>query len=328
MQNSGKAIFLGLIAALFFSATYIFNKSMAIAGGDFLWSASLRYLITLPIIILIALINKEFRILFSVFIQKPLPWILWGTVGFGFFYLTLTAAAAISPAWLVAGTFQTTIIAGLLLSPFIYNDERKKIPKKALRASYVIFLGIILSQIGEIKNESLLNILLGSVLVVISAILFPLGNRMILLHQEREESKLSPIQRVACMTIGSIPLWIIVSAVAFYRSGLPAEGQVIQSGIIAVFSTIIATVIFFKATEMAGNNSETLGAVEATQSIEIIITLLAEIIFLNGNIPSTLGIMGIFIIIIGMFYYSKISSSSQKSKGQKKEIPTNTYLPD
>lgn len=310
MKNSNKAILLGLVSASFFSTTYIFNKSMALGGGDFLWTASLRYLITLPFILVIALFNKQLRDLLSIFFKNPKPWIVWGTIGFGFFYFSLTAAAAVSPAWLIAGTFQTTIIAGLLLSPLIYTDKRRKIPKKALKASYVILVGVALSQIGEIKNEPIWAIITGSTLVIISATLFPLGNRMILLHQEKANEKLSPIQRVACMTLGSIPFWILISAIAFYRSGLPQQDQVVQSGMIALFSTIIATVIFFKATEMAGHNAETLGAVEATQSIEIIITLIAEIIFLNGNIPSVMGITGILIIMAGMFYYTRVSSLS------------------
>ena len=281
---------------------------MALAGGDFLWTASLRYLITLPFILLIALFNKEAKVLFKTFFQNPKPWFIWGTVGFGLFYLCLTAAAAISPAWLIAGTFQTTIIAGLFLSPFIYKDSRKIIPKRALYASCVILLGVILSQIGEIKREESSTLIWGTILVILSATFFPLGNRKILLHQENSANKLSPVQRVACMTMGSVPLWIIVSFFAYERSGLPTESQLIQSGLIALFSTIIATVIFFKATELAGNNAEVLGAVEATQSVEIVITLIVEILFLHATFPSFLGCMGILIIIFGIYYYSKVTA--------------------
>lgn len=311
MKSTDKAILLGLVSALFFSATYIFNKSMALSGGDFLWTASLRYLITLPFIVLIALFNKEGKILFKTFFQNPKPWIIWGTIGFGLFYLCLTAAAAISPAWLIAGTFQSTIIAGLLLSPFIYKDNRKIISKKAFYASCIILLGVALSQIGEIKREESSQLIWGTVLVILAATFFPLGNRKILLYQENSANKLSPVQRVACMTLGSMPLWIIVSFLAYERSGLPTESQFIQSGLIALFSTIIATVIFFRATEMAGNNAEVLGAVEATQSVEIIITLIAEIMFLNASFPSALGCFGIITIICGIYYYSKVSNKKK-----------------
>jgi len=312
MKNSSKALLLGLLSAVFFSATYILNKSMALAGGDFLWSASLRYILTLPMIIIIAFLSKGGKTLAKALWRDPKPWFIWGTVGFGFFYLFLTAAASISPAWLVAGTFQTTIIAGLLISPFIYTDHRKFIPKKALVATSVILLGILLSQFAEANNAPLSDIFLGAILIIISATLFPLGNRKIMLYQEKEHIKLNAIQRVAGMTIGSMPLWIIVSFFAYKRSGFPNSEMIFQSGMVALFSGIVATILFFKATSMVNNQPTALGAVEATQSFEIIITLLIEVLFLNGALPSVYGFVGIMLIVLGMIYYSKASSSSGK----------------
>jgi len=309
MKNSTKALLLGLLSAIFFSSTYIFNKSMVMAGGDFLWSASLRYLLTLPMIIIIAFLSKGGKTLAITLWNNPKPWLIWGTIGFGLFYLFLTAAAAISPAWLVAGTFQTTIVAGLLISPFIYNDHRKNIPRKALAATSIILLGIILSQFAEVNSTSYSQIILGAILIITSATLFPLGNRKIMLFQEKEHVKLNAIQRVAGMTIGSIPLWIIVSLFAYGRSGMPDQGMVLQSGLVALFSGIIATILFFKATSMVDTQPTALGAVEATQSFEIIITLIIEILFLNGVIPTPYGLAGIALIVIGMVYYSKVSSS-------------------
>ena len=43
-----KALFLGVLSSLFFSFTYLINNSMAQSGGDWLWSASLRFLLMLP----------------------------------------------------------------------------------------------------------------------------------------------------------------------------------------------------------------------------------------------------------------------------------------
>jgi drug/metabolite transporter (DMT)-like permease len=314
MKNSTKALLLGLLSAVFFSSTYIFNKSMVMSGGDFLWSASLRYILTLPMIMLIALLSKGGKTLIKELWRNPFPWFLWGTIGFGFFYLFLTAAAAFSPAWLVAGTFQTTIIAGLLISPFIYTDHRKNIPRKALAATFIILLGIIFSQYAEVNSTSYSPLILGAILIVISATLFPLGNRKIMLYQEKERVKLNAIQRVAGMTIGSMPLWIIVSLFAYERSGPPSSDLLFQSGMVALFSGIIATILFFKATSMVNDQPTALGAVEATQSFEIIITLIIEILFLNGTIPTPYGLAGIALIVIGMVYYSKASSITEKEK--------------
>lgn len=307
MKNIHKALLLGLLSAIFFSSTYIFNKSMAMAGGDFLWSSSLRYIFTLPLIIIIAFLSKGGKTLAKALWKNPMPWFIWGTIGFGLFYLFLTAAADISPAWLVAGTFQTTIIAGLLISPFIYKDHRKIIPKKALKATYIILFGVILAQFAEVRTTSFYIIFSGAILVIISAILFPLGNRKIMLYQEKEDIKLNAIQRVAGMTIGSMPLWIIVAFFAWERSGMPNNEMMIQSGLVALFSGIIATILFFKATSMVNDNPSALGAVEATQSFEIIITILIEILILNAPIPSVYGITGILLIVTGMIYYSKVS---------------------
>ena len=43
-----KSVFLGLLASLFFAATFVLNRSMNLGGGYWLWSASLRYLFMLP----------------------------------------------------------------------------------------------------------------------------------------------------------------------------------------------------------------------------------------------------------------------------------------
>src|SRR5690606_36212298 len=121
--------------------------------------------------------------------------------------------------------------------------------------------GVIISQFAEAHNTQLYIILTGAILVIISAILFPLGNRMIMLYQEKEDIKLNAIQRVAGMTIGSMPLWIIVAFSAWERSGMPNNDMMIQSCLVALFSGIIATILFFKATSMVNDNPSALGAV-------------------------------------------------------------------
>ena len=43
-----QAIVIGIAASLFFASTFVLNRSMDLAGGSWLWSASLRYLFTVP----------------------------------------------------------------------------------------------------------------------------------------------------------------------------------------------------------------------------------------------------------------------------------------
>ena len=58
-------------------------------------------------------------------------WLLWSFVGFVLFYGPLTFAAAFGPGWLVSGTWQFTIIAGVLLAPLFITVIAGK-PTRAL----------------------------------------------------------------------------------------------------------------------------------------------------------------------------------------------------
>ena len=45
------AIALSLLSALFFTATYVFNRAAAVEGGHWAWTAALRYLFMLPLLL-------------------------------------------------------------------------------------------------------------------------------------------------------------------------------------------------------------------------------------------------------------------------------------
>ena len=45
------AIALSLLSALFFTATYVFNRAAAVEGGHWAWTAALRYLFVLPLLL-------------------------------------------------------------------------------------------------------------------------------------------------------------------------------------------------------------------------------------------------------------------------------------
>lgn len=80
------------------------------------------------------------------------------------------------------------------------------------------------------------------------------------------ENKLSVIQRIFGMTLCSMPFWILVTVAAYLRVGFPSEGQIIQSVGVALFSGVIATVLFFRATELVKGDPNQLAVIEATQS--------------------------------------------------------------
>src|SRR5699024_7607217 len=114
-----KAILIGILAAMFFSVTFILNRAMELEGGSWIWSASLRFFFMLPILLMIVGFNRNLKPIFFYLKKQPGKWILWSSVGFGLFYAPLTFATVYGPGWLVAATFQLTIIAGSLLVPFL-----------------------------------------------------------------------------------------------------------------------------------------------------------------------------------------------------------------
>ena len=145
---------LGIFAALFFAVTFILNRSMNLEGGSWLWSASLRYFFMLPFLILLVNFRKGWKPLAHEMKTQPSKWLLWSFVGFVLFYAPLTFAASFGPGWLISGTWQLTIVAGVLLAPLFVlklGDQtvRHKIPVISLLISCVILLGIVLIQIPQ-----------------------------------------------------------------------------------------------------------------------------------------------------------------------------------
>src|SRR5690606_2759704 len=174
----------------------------------------------------------------------------WSGIGFTLFCVLLTWAADHAPAWLVAGTFQLTVIAGMLLAPLLYRDERARLPRAALALGVLIVAGVALMQGahfgGDLPREAWLA--LGA--VGASAFLYPLGNRAILLHLECSGESLDATQRVFGMTLASQPLWLFVAAYAGVVAGAPAPSQVLLAAGVALFAGTIATILFFRATAM------------------------------------------------------------------------------
>jgi drug/metabolite transporter (DMT)-like permease len=321
-----KAVFLGIVASLFFSITFILNKQMNISGGSWIWSASLRYIFMLPILLVIVTATNRLNEVLRDIIKKPVRWIIWSTVGFGLFYAPLCLASNYGPSWLIAGTWQITIVAGALLSPLFFKiiktengnlKIRNKIPSKSLLMSSVILVGILLMQIQEARKISFSEAAIGVTLVIIAAFSYPLGNRKMM---EECDNKLSTIQRVFGMTLCSMPLWIILSIIEFSATGLPSYSQTIQSLIVAVFSGIIATILFFKATELVKNDAHSLAAVESTQSGEVMFTLLGGVLVFNDKLPTVIGLIGILFVVIGMLLNSFLTSKSSNSQFQNTNI--------
>ncbi|GFP75374.1 DMT family transporter [Clostridium fungisolvens] len=309
-----KAFIFGIASSLFFASAFIFNQQMSVSGGSWVWSSSLRYIFMLPMLTLIMLVQNQLTPVIKDISRRPGKWMLWSTIGFGVFYAPLTFASEYGASWLVAGTWQITIIAGALLTPMFYKKVqtedgvikvRNKIPRKSLIMSSIILIGIFLMQFQHAKSISVSKALIGTIPVIIGAFAYPLGNRKMI---EVSNNQFSTLQRIFGMTLCSMPFWIVLATCGLFNVGFPSEGQVVQSLIVAVFSGIIATTLFFKATDMVSENPHKLAVVESTQSGEVIFTLLGGIFLFHDKIPTTTDLIGIALVVIGMILNSLVES--------------------
>ncbi|RSD25432.1 DMT family transporter [Mesobacillus subterraneus] len=317
----GPIIF-GIFAAFFFAFTFVLNQSMELSGGSWIWSASLRYIFMVPFLLMIVILRRNLKPLLLSMKQNPVPWLLWSFVGFVLFYAPLTYAAAYSPGWLIAGTWQITIISGALLTPLFYETRhsnnrlvkvRAKLPLKGLGMSMIILLGVLLMQLEHAKHIPIETALLGIVPVLIASFAYPMGNRKMM---DFTKGSLDAYQRVLGMTLASLPFWFLLSLYGLYTEGPPSMNQSYQSLLVALSSGVIATILFFKATDMVRGNMQKLAAVEATQAMEVLFALAGELVILSMPLPSPLSWFGIFVVMLGMALHS-YSTIRKKVKSLK-----------
>lgn len=296
-----KAMGYGILASFFFAFTFLLNRSMNLAGGYWLWSACLRYLFMLPMLALLLMIQpgNQMRPVLTDIRQRPAPWFLWSMVGFGLFYLPLTLASVYGESWLTAASWQITIVAGVLLTPLF----GKRIPLKNLAMSAVILIGVVILQFPNISGQTFQNNCAAFLPILIAAFCYPLGNRKMM---QLCPPELDSIQRVFGMTLCSTPFWITAAIAAFLNSGVPDSGQILQSLGVALFSGVIATVLFFHATDLVKQNQKMLAAVEATQCGEVLFTLLGGVLVLGDPFPGVASAFGLLLIVGGMIANSLI----------------------
>ena len=294
------AVLIALASALFFTATYVLNRAIATSGGHWAWSATLRYFLTLPMLACVLPWRGGFAGVWRAMRAHPGAWLVWSGIGFTLFCVCLTWAAAYAPAWLVAGTFQLTVIAGMLLAPLIYDDARARLPRGALALGVLIVAGVTAMQLGHFDGELDRNAWLALASVTISAFLYPLGNRKILLHLERTGETLNATERVFGMTLASQPFWIVVAIYAGSVAGVPPLSQVALAAGVALFAGTIATILFFHATAMVQDDAAALGAVEAMQAAEILFSTVLGVALLGEAAPHGIALGGALVVALGI----------------------------
>jgi drug/metabolite transporter (DMT)-like permease len=182
---------------------------------------------------------------------------------------------------------------------------RRRIPLRALFFSLIILTGVILIQVRNGADISINQFIAGVLPVVLAAFAYPLGNRKMM---EVCGGRLDTFQRVLGMTLASLPFWLILAVYGMTEAGLPSMDQVTQSFIVAISSGVIATTLFFIATDRVRDHEGKLASVEATQSTQVLFVLFGEVILLSSPIPDGLTMIGILVIMLGMFLHSFFSN--------------------
>ena len=288
-----KGILLGLLASFFFAFTFLLNRSMHLSGGSWIWSASLRYLFTFPIFALLVWRTSGFSRVHVAIRQAPFQWLLWSTVGFGLFYAPISFAGDHGESWLIAASWQITIVMGLLLSPLF----QKRIAVKNLGAAAVILVGVFLLQVKNIVSLNTASLIGTLPPILIAAVSYPLGNRKMMALCPPE---MTTIERVYGMTLCSLPFWVLLAVTGLVTVGAPSGSQAIQSLGVAVLSGVIATLLFFRATDLVRHSQRQLAVVESTQSFEVLFTLVGGVLLLHDSAPDVFGWVGVGLIVVGM----------------------------
>lgn len=295
---------IGLLSGLFFSSTFVLNRAMSLEGGHWLWSASLRYAYMIVfLVVLIPLVQgtKTLPRLLRLFWANRLFWITAGGIGFGGFYALICFSADHAPGWVIAATWQFTIIASLV----VLMAFGRKFPKKIWFFSILVFAGVLLVNLSQGSDVSLRALLLGGLPVLLAAFCYPIGNQLVwearnggpILPTITSPLLANPFNKVLLMSLGSVPFWLILLAI--FQPPPPSRGQLVNTALVALFSGIIATSLFLLARSKAKKPSQ-LAAVDATQASEVVFAMAAECLLLNAPLPTMTALVGIALTFLGL----------------------------
>jgi len=281
---------------------------MSLQGGDWVWTASLRYafmLLFLGVWLVVVGKSRVLKAVMMAYLRNCCFWTVAGSIGFGAFYSLLTFSSSFAPGWVVATTWQSTILA----TPVVLLMFGKKVPLKGILFTTLIFLGIVLVTFEQAGSASPKEMMLGIFPVIAAAFAYPIGNQLLwearhggggIIPRINDPILDNSIGRVLIMVLGSLPFWITL--VLVLHPAAPTAGQLVNTALVALLSGVIATTLFFHARHQAKTPFE-LSAVDATQSTEVVFSLLGEIIFLNGAFPGMAGSVGILLSVIGLILY-------------------------
>lgn len=297
---------IGLVSSALFSLTFVINYNISFGDGHWVWTAVLRYIFTILILLTLILLTQGLdylRSLLGLFRRHWLFWIIAGTFSCGFFYAGISFSSEYLRGWSVAATFQLTII----FSPFIMMLMGYKFPLRVLPFSFLALIGATLvnwaDDIGDINLDYLL---FGVLPLIVSAIAYPIGNQ---LANSAKNGGLpyvqvihSPILNnafsvVLLLCLGSIPFWLLL--IAIFQPDAPSDSQYLQTFIVALFSGVLATSVFIYARNLTSDPIKVV-AVDTTQSVEVLFALIFELIFVDPELPTCLQFGGLALLVFGL----------------------------
>jgi drug/metabolite transporter (DMT)-like permease len=305
-----KLILLGILSGAFFSTTFVLNEVMSVQGGHWVWSASLRYVFMLALLFVIIFLQggtKQVQDVFQLFRTHWMFWVVSGSVGFGAFYALICFSADFSPGWVVAATWQFTVVASL----FILMLFGRSFPKRIWIFSIIIFAGVCLVNMSHIGKFDLGALTLGGAPVLLAAFCYPFGNQLVWEAKNGNHHHIPSIKspvldnafnKVMLMSLGSLPLWILI--VLAVCPPLPRISQIINTSLVALFSGVFATSIFLYARNKASTADEIAG-IDATQSSEVVFALIGGMLISGTAAPDQSAIVGLLLIVGGLIMFVK-----------------------
>lgn len=322
-----RLIALGVLAGLFFSTTFVLNEVMSAGGGHWFWSASLRYVFMFVLLQAIIVVRggwAALRGVWALFGQHALFWMVAGSIGFGGFYALICYSADHAPGWVVAGTWQFTVVAGL----FVLMAFGRRFPARVWFYALIVFAGVCAINVGDALADAQhgaaraaldwQSMALAAVPALLAGFCYPLGNQLVWEAQHADGEARRGLQRwvpaitsdvlhdalhkVCLLTIGSLPFWLVLGVVA--QPPAPSTGQVWQTAAVALFSGVIATGIFLYARSLASTPDEIAG-VDASQASEMLFALLGGVLFLGSAPPSAVSWLGIALVVLGLWLFAQ-----------------------
>ncbi|CBL44057.1 conserved hypothetical protein [gamma proteobacterium HdN1] len=306
-----KTLFYGILAALFFSTTFLLNRVISLDGGHWVWTAVLRYGFVLAFLAVGLLLTGHVRLILAavrIFREHVWFWTFTGSIGVGVFYSTICFSAAYAPSWVIAATWQSTI----LITPLLLLAFGRKVPMTGFAFALLVFAGVLLINVEHASETSLEMALLGAIPALVSAIAYPIGNQLVWEARMGERFKKfiphiddpeldNSFCKILVLTFGSVPFWLMLLLVTWPPA--PSDSQYMNTAVIALCSGVIAYSLFLLARQRARNSFE-ITAVDATQAFEAVFTLAGELLLAGGALPSAGGWLGVALIVVGVMSYS------------------------